>query len=133
VFDETSTARETTGEFGKESNGLTVTVRGAGGKLCDEVDLCCMMLERLVVGRSPFVAVGKTLEIVMDDAELMLSYRFVGKVRWTREETDGLVTAGIDLVGVPVLVCRGTRGGTRPIPIEAPARPRRHRLRAVAA
>ncbi|HEY8146181.1 MAG TPA: hypothetical protein VIG06_26050 [Kofleriaceae bacterium] len=87
--------------------GLTTVVRGA--KLCDEVKLESILLDRLVVGGCPWVDSSAAIEVIIEDAELRLSYRFRGQVAWTRDDSKGRLSVGIELVGAPVLVRRGPR------------------------
>lgn len=104
--------------------GLTTVVRGP--RLCDEVKLQAIQLDRLVVAGCPWVEASAAVEIMIEDAELLLSYRFRGLVAWTRDDGNGRLAVGIELVGVPVLVRRGPRT-SRPL-AAAPASSRR-RLR----
>lgn len=87
--------------------GLTTVVRGA--KLCDEVKLESILLDRLVVGGCPWVDSSAAIEVMIEDPELRLSYRFRGQVAWTRDDGKGRLSVGIELVGAPVLVRRGPR------------------------
>lgn len=90
-----------------QATGLTTVVRGA--RLCDEVKLESIQLDRLLVVGCPWVEAAASLEVIIEDAELMLSYRFRGQVAWTRDDGTGRLAVGIELVGVPVLVRRGPK------------------------
>ena len=90
-----------------QPTGLTTVVRGA--KLCDDVKLEAILLDRLVVAGCPWVEAAAALEVIIEDPELLLSYRFRGTVAWTREDDKGRLSVGIELVGVPVLVRRGPK------------------------
>jgi hypothetical protein len=104
-----------------QPGGLTTVIRGA--KLCDEVRLESILLERLVVAGCPYVECAATVEVIIEDPELRLSYRFRGEVAWTRDDGKGRLAVGIELVGVPVLVRRGPKTG-RPLAAAPPARRR---------
>jgi hypothetical protein len=104
-----------------EPRGLTTVVRG--GKLCDEVKLESILLDRLVVVSCPHVEASAPIEVMIDDPELLLSYRFRGTVAWTRDDGKGRLAVGIELVGVPVLVRRGPKTA-RPL-AASPSSPRR--------
>ena len=104
--------------------GLTTVVRGS--KLCDEVKLESILPDRLVVAGCPWVESEAAVEVMIEDAELLLSYRFRGKVAWTREDGRGRLSVGIELVGVPVLVRRGPKTAR---PLAAAPSSSRRRLR----
>ena len=87
--------------------GLTTVVRGP--KLCDEVTLEAILLDRLVVAGCPWVEAATAIEVIIEDPELLLSYRFRGTVAWTRDDGKGRLSVGIELVGMPVLVRRGPK------------------------
>jgi hypothetical protein len=93
----------------EDARGLTTVVRSSKGKLCDEVHLDAILLDRVVLKGCPWVEAPVALEVIIEDPELRLSYRFKGVVAWTREEGEGLLTVGVELCGVPVLVRRGPR------------------------
>lgn len=112
-----------------QPSGLTTVVRG--NKLCDEVTLESILLDRLVVAGCPWVEPSAAIEVIIEDPELLLSYRFRGQVAWTRDDGKGRLTVGIELVGVPVLVRRGPRT-SRPL-ATAPASRRRIRVARAAA
>jgi len=90
-----------------DQRGLTTVVRGS--RLCDEVKLEAVLLDRLVVVGCPHVEAAAAIEVMIDDPELLLSYRFRGTVAWTRDDGNGRLAVGIELVGVPVLVRRGPK------------------------
>lgn len=105
--------------------GLTTVVRGI--KLCDEVRLESILLDRLVVAGCPWVEAAAPVEVIIEDLELALSYRFRGTVAWTREDGKGRLSVGIELVGSPVLVRRGPK--TPRALAAAPASSSRRRIR----
>ena len=104
-----------------EPRGLTTVVRRGG--LCDEVRLESILLDRLVVAGCPHVEASAPIEVMIDDPELLLSYRFRGTVAWTRDDGKGRLAVGIELVGTPVLVRRGPKTA-RPL-AASPSSPRR--------
>jgi hypothetical protein len=108
------------GKPGEPRGGLTTVVRG--GKLCDEVTLESILLDRVVVVGCPHVEASAPIEVLIDDRELLLSYRFRGTVAWTRDDGKGRLAVGIELVGVPVLVRRGPKTAR---PLAASQSPRR--------
>ncbi len=113
-----------------QSDGLTTVVRGV--KLCDEVRLDSILLDRLVVAGCPWVDSAAAIEVIIEDPELMLSYRFRGQVAWTRDDGKGRLTVGIELVGVPVLVRRGPRAARSLTSVPASSRRRIRVARAAA-
>jgi len=113
-----------------EQRGLTTVVRGA--RLCDEVKLESVLLDRLVVVGCPHVDASAAIEVMIDDPELLLSYRFRGTVAWTRDDGNGRLAVGIELVGVPVLVRRGPKTARPLAAMPASARRRIRVARAAA-
>ena len=100
-------ADDATGPDAVQPGGLTTMIRGA--KLCDEVKLESIRLDRLAVAGCPYVESAAAVEVIIEDPELLLSYRFRGQVAWTRDDGTERLTVGIELVGAPVLVRRGPR------------------------
>lgn len=88
------------------ASALSATLRGRRGKLCDEVRLAGITLHGLEVAGCPWVDQGAMVEVVIEDSELRLSYRFKARVAWARDEKHG-ASLGLELLGVPVLVRRG--------------------------
>ncbi len=113
-----------------EPGGLTTVVRGT--KLCDEVKLESILLDRVVVVGCPHVEASAPIEVMVDDPELLLSYRFRGTVAWTRDDGKGRLAVGIELVGVPVLVRRGPKTA-RPLAAAPSSSRRRIRVARAAA
>ena len=77
---------------------LSETVRvvdlGPGGMVCRGV---------------PFIDDGERIEVVFDNAELGVSYRFRALVAWVRAQ-NGEHVCGLELLGAPVLVRFGPTG-----------------------
>jgi|RhiMethySRZTD1v2_1073278.scaffolds.fasta_scaffold26159_2 hypothetical protein len=107
-----------------QPSGLTAVVRGR--KLCDDVRLESILLDRLVIAGCPWVEASAAVEVIIEDKELLLSYRFRGTVAWTRDDGKGRLAVGIELLGVPVLVRRGPKTAR---PLAAPASSSRRRIR----
>lgn len=113
-----------------DAGGLTTVVRGS--KLCDEVQLESILLDRLVVKGCPWVDSSAAIEVMIEDPELLLSYRFRGKVSWTRDDGEGRLVVGIELQGVPVLIRRGPKT-SRPLATVPASSRRRLRIARAAA
>ncbi len=77
-----------------------------GNRLADEVRIVDLNPSGMVVRSAPYAERGQTVEIVIDDSELSLSYRFKAVVSWLRDDTDDDFSLGLELVGTPVLVRR---------------------------
>ena len=100
---------EAASEVGRESLGLSTVLRSDSGKLSDTVQLFSVLLDRLILKGCPWLEDGAAVEVVIDDPELLLSYRFRGQVAWCCEEEGDRQTVALTLVGVPVLVRRRAR------------------------
>jgi hypothetical protein len=79
----------------------------------------------LVCRGAPFVAKGSRVEIIFDDPELGLSYRFKAQVTW-RSADGGNAAAGnenyrmgLHFVGAPLLMRRGRSSGVEATDAEA--------------
>jgi hypothetical protein len=115
------------GAVGRDpTSSLSATLRARSGKMCDEVRLAGVLLDRLELAGCPWIERGSMVEVVIEDAELRLSYRFKARVVSAREERGG-AALGIELLGVPVLVRRGP-AGVAPARAQQPARTRRARI-----
>ena len=122
---------EAAGQVGRESLGLSTVLRSDSGKLSDTVQLFSVLLDRLILKGCPWLEDGAAVEVVIDDPELLLSYRFRGEVAWCCEEDGDRQTVALTLVGVPVLVRRQARS-ERPA-VAATGRKRRRTLPRAAA
>ena len=114
-------ADDATGPDAAQPGDLTTVIRGP--RLCDEVKLQSIRLDRLVVAGCPYVESAAAVEVIIEDPELLLSYRFRGQVAWTRDDGKERLTVGIELVGAPVLVRRGPKT-SRSLAAQPPARRR---------
>jgi hypothetical protein len=118
---------------GGESLGLSTLLKSDSGKLSDPVQLFSVLLDRLILKGCPWVEDGAAVEVVIEDPELLLSYRFRGLVTWTCEEEEDRQTVALALVGVPVLVRRGPRAERAAAPALTGRKRRRTLPRAAAA
>jgi hypothetical protein len=91
-------------EFVREQVDLRAMLRSH--RLADPVRVCALGPGGLVCRSAPQVEDGESVEIVIDDRELSLSYRFKGVVSWSRDDDEGAVL-GIRFVGTPLLVRYG--------------------------
>jgi hypothetical protein len=78
-----------------------------GGDLNDRVRVAELAPGGLVVRGAPYVDEGMQIEVVIDDVQLALSYRFKARVQWLREDAGDDFALGLELVGSPVLVHYG--------------------------
>lgn len=95
--------------FAGLSATLSATLRGGPRKLCDRVELLSADLDQLEVLVSAFLEAGAMIELLIEDEELRLSYRFKGRVVAIRDGEAGGQKAALALIGVPLLVRRGPR------------------------
>ncbi|HTJ43044.1 MAG TPA: PilZ domain-containing protein [Kofleriaceae bacterium] len=84
---------------------LSAMVRG--GDLNDKVAVSELAPGGLVVHGAPYVDTGMQVEIVIDDIDLAMSYRFKARVQWMREDAGDDYQLGLELVGMPVLIHYG--------------------------
>lgn len=84
----------------------TCRLRGAPG-LNDRVRVAEIGPGGIVCRQTPYVDEGTVVEIIIDDAELSLSYRFYARVAWLREDVGDDFAIGLEFVGVPLLVHYG--------------------------
>jgi len=92
--------------FRRERVDLVAVIKG--GSLNDKVQITELSPGGLVVSTAPYADEGQVLEVVIDDAELSLSYRFKARVQWLREDHGDDFQLGLALIGTPVLVHYGT-------------------------
>jgi hypothetical protein len=92
--------------FRRDRVETSCRLRGAPG-LNDRVRLTELGPGGLVCRQTPFVEEGTVIEVVIDDPEVDLSYRFFARVAWLREDVGDDFAVGLELVGVPVLVHYG--------------------------
>jgi hypothetical protein len=97
--------------LGTESVNLSALMRGK--KVCDRVGVIALGPEGMVCTRAPWVSEGDTLELIIDDAELDVSYRFMAQVIWAEDQFDDSMEVELRFTGTPVLVRYGETA-TRP-------------------
>jgi hypothetical protein len=85
---------------------FTCRLRGAEG-LNDRVRVGELGPGGLVCRQTPFVDEGRLIEVVIDDADADLSYRFTCRVAWLREDVGDDFAIGLTFVGAPLLVHHG--------------------------
>ena len=111
-----------------ESAGLAAMVRGGPRKLADKVELVSVGLTRVSVKAAAFLVPGARLEIVVEDEELRLSFRFMGVVRSIHGDPSATAhDVTLELAGVPLLVRRGPRverSGAKTLPPRPSSEPR---------
>lgn len=90
--------------FRRENVSLPAVVRG--GKLHDPVHVADIGPGGMVCGGAPYADLGTPVEIVIDDVELGLTYRFKARVQWIREDGDDYAL-GFEWTGTPVLLRHG--------------------------
>lgn len=126
-------ARGGTSDLVTGREALAAVMRSEGGRVSDRVDVLSLRPDEFVVRGCFWLDSGAPVELRFDDDELLLSYRFRGRVIRTTDETGGLLTAHIRLIGVPVLVRRGPRSEASIAAGRAAARRRAERASALVA
>ncbi|HTE56035.1 MAG TPA: hypothetical protein VK698_34525 [Kofleriaceae bacterium] len=103
--------------------GLVASLRGRAGKLWDRIGISSVGLDQVGVKVPAFLEPGALVELVVEDEELRLSYRFKGLVRSIHGDPSAPAHGvTIELVGVPLLVRRGPKVA-RPDARTMPPRP----------
>jgi hypothetical protein len=72
--------------------------------LSDKVRIVELAPGGMVCAHAPYIDEGVALEVVIDDREVGLSYRFRARVAWRRDDGDEDYVIGLELVGTPVLM-----------------------------
>ncbi len=85
---------------------FTCRLRGTEG-VNDRVRVAELGPGGLVCRQTPFIDEGKLIEVVIDDVESDLSYRFTCRVAWLREDVGDDFAVGLSFVGAPLLVHHG--------------------------
>ncbi len=78
-----------------------------GGDLNDKVLVSELAPGGLVVRQAPYIDEGMQIEVVIDDPDADLSYRFKARVQWLREDLQDDFALGLELIGMPVLIHYG--------------------------
>lgn len=98
--------------LGVESVSLTALLRG--NRVCDHVEVVSMGPEGMICVGAPYMTEGDRIEIVFDDEELRVSYRFAAVVEHAIEmNDDGELRVEFRFTGVPLLL-RFAEQRTRP-------------------
>jgi hypothetical protein len=90
-----------------------------GNRIADEVRIVDLNPSGMVVRAAPYAERGQTVEVVVEDHELSLSYRFKAVVTWRRDDDDDDFSLGLELVGTPILVRRHRSSDADVRPVEA--------------
>ncbi len=89
---------------------LSATLRGGPRQMVDDVELVAAHLDRLEVRTPAFLELGALIEVLVEDQELRLSYRFKSSVREIADAEAGTARRVVlELHGVPLLVRRGPK------------------------
>ncbi|MCA9674881.1 MAG: hypothetical protein H6709_22485 [Kofleriaceae bacterium] len=80
---------------------------GHGDGINDRVRISELGPGGLVCRQAPFADDGTVLEVVIDDPEMSLSYRFKARVAWLREDVGDDFALGLTFVGAPLLIHHG--------------------------
>lgn len=86
--------------------------------LHDEVSIVSLSPGGCVAAAAPYADEGDLLEVIFEDDERGLSYRFKARVSWLGDDDNDDFTLGLEFVGTPLLVRynRSTSGDiTEPI------------------
>lgn len=96
--------------FSRNKVDLSATLRNR--RLSETVGVVDLGPGGMVCRKVPFMEIGERIEVVFDNAELGVSYRFRAIVAWAK--ADGSVfTTGLELAGAPVMVRFGPSSARR--------------------
>jgi len=99
-------ARPSERRFRRDPVDVTCRLRGIAG-LNDAVRVTELGADGLVCRQTPYIDEGKVIEVVFDDPEVDLSYRFYARVTWMREDIGDDFAIGLEFVGLPLLIHYG--------------------------
>jgi hypothetical protein len=105
---------------GSTREPVQVSARLRARGQADAVAIENLGLGGMVCRNSPYFHTGETIEIVIDDRELGLSYRFKAHVIWRTTQEDDDYTIGLRFVGAPLLL-RYSRGPATKVAAIPPA------------
>jgi len=88
--------------FAREPVDLHARLRGRGHT--DHVHIDNLAPGGLVCSHAPYFERGDTIEVVINDPECALSYRFKAVVSWVRDDRGDDFELGAQFVGQPVLL-----------------------------
>jgi len=92
-------------EFVRENVELSALMRNGKG-MVDHINVTEIEPNGMVCTDAPYVEEGTTVELMFDDPELLMTYRFKAVVKWLRDGDDDNFDLGLQLVGVPLLIRR---------------------------
>jgi hypothetical protein len=103
--DEVAASRDDAARCRRQFCREQVDLRGRlrGNRANDPVHIVNLGPGGLVCRNAPYVEEGEHVEIIIDDVELSLSYRFKAEVTWLNDDDDDFAL-GLRFVGIPVLV-----------------------------
>ncbi len=94
-------------EFIREDVNLAGQLRSKGD--IDPIDVVQIDPNGMVCSAAPYVDEGDTVELIFEDDELMITYRFKAEVKWLRDGEDDNFELGLRLVGAPLLIRHGLK------------------------
>jgi hypothetical protein len=103
-------SRESRREFARVDVDLKAELRARGMR--DSVAVSNIAPGGVVCGGCPYLQEGDAVEIVIENSELLISYRFSATVAWTQYDENDDMDVGLEFVGVPLLIRR--RVATQP-------------------
>jgi hypothetical protein len=89
-------------QFSREPVNVSARLRARGR--IDQVKIQDLAPGGLVCDDAPYLDKDETVEIVVSDEELSLSYRFKAKVSWRRDQPDGDYRVGLRFIGTPLVL-----------------------------
>ena len=78
-----------------------------GGSLDDQVQISELSPGGLVCRAAPYADEGQIIEVVVEDPDRSLSYRFKARVQWLKDDVGADFHLGLELIGTPLLVHYG--------------------------
>lgn|GEM_PF-3210096 len=91
--------------FVRENVDLHGKLRSRG--MTDTIEVINIDPNGMVCSGAPYVEEGTTVELVFEDDELMITYRFKATVKWRRDAESDNYELGLQLVGVPLMIRHG--------------------------
>lgn len=90
------------------SERVTIKALVRNESLGDRVTVVALGPTGCVLRQSPYADEGDLVELVIDDPDKSLSYRFKATVAWLRDDVNDDFSLGLEFVGVPLLVHYGS-------------------------
>ena len=94
-----------------ERGVLEATMRNES--LHDRVAVVSLRPTGCTCRQAPYADEGEIVELVIEDAEKALSYRFKARVSWLRDDVNDNFALDLAFIGVPVLVHHGRSRDSR--------------------